>query len=110
MNLIIKTFTGLLLTSSILSLSAKDIPAQLPVTNGRPGDSTKPVEVYIMSGQSNMVGMATLSGARNSYSGNFYCSDPEMPAGPLAIWQVGNFKTAPLAVLHPRKARLTASD
>jgi alpha-galactosidase len=58
------------------------------------------VKVYILSGQSNMVGMGTLAGAKNSYSGFFYCSDPEIPAGPLDIWQVGSFKTAPLAVFN----------
>ena len=88
----------MLLAGTALSASAKDLPAQLPVPDGKPGDATKPVKVYILTGQSNMVGMGVLSGARNAYSGIFYSSDPETPAGPLDIWQVGSFKTAPLAV------------
>jgi alpha-galactosidase len=94
------TLNALLLAASIIGTSAKEIPAQLPAADGKAGDPAKPVKVYILSGQSNMVGMGTLSGARNSYSGIFYCSDPEIPAGPLTIWQVGNFKTAPLAVFN----------
>ncbi len=90
----------LALAGNVLGAEIKNVPAQLPAPDGKPGDSTKPVKVYILSGQSNMVGMATLSGAKNSYSGIFYCSDPETPAGPLDIWQVGRFKTAPLAVFH----------
>ncbi|MCX6873268.1 MAG: hypothetical protein NTW21_05590, partial [Verrucomicrobia bacterium] len=87
-----------MLAGAALSAQAKDIPAQLPAPDGKPGDATKPVKVYILSGQSNMVGMATLSGARNSYTGIYFSSDPEVPAGPLDIWQVGRFKVAPLAV------------
>lgn len=91
---------ALLLAGTILGAEANAIPAQLPVPDGKPGDATKPVKVYILSGQSNMVGMGTLSGAKNAYSGIFYCSDPETPSGPLDIWQVGSFKTVPLAVFH----------
>ncbi len=60
--------------------------------------SAKPLKVDIMAGQSNRVGMDTLSGARNSYAGICLSSDPEIPAAPLDIWQVGTFKTTPLAV------------
>jgi alpha-galactosidase len=94
----LSTCTALLLAGTALSASAKDLPAQLPVPDGKPGDATKPVKVYILTGQSNMVGMGTLSGAKNSYAGIYLSSDPETPAGPLDIWQVGGFKIAPLAV------------
>lgn len=94
----LSTLTALLLAAAALSAPAKDIPAQLPSPDGKPGDATKPVKVYILSGQSNMVGMGTLSGARNSYAGIYLSSDPETPAGPLDIWQVGSYKIAPLAV------------
>lgn len=94
----LSTCAALLLAGTAFTASAKDIPAQLPAPDAKPGDATKPVKVYILSGQSNMVGMATLSGARNSYTGIYFSSDPEVPAGPLDIWQVGGFKVAPLAV------------
>jgi alpha-galactosidase len=97
-NKTLSTLSGFLLAGAAFTASAKDIPAQLPAPDAKPGDATKPVKVYILSGQSNMVGMATLSGAKNSYTGIYFSSDPEMPAGPLDIWQVGGFKVAPLAV------------
>ncbi|MBL7222000.1 MAG: hypothetical protein ISS69_17970, partial [Phycisphaerae bacterium] len=61
--------SALLLAGIGVNATAKDIPAQLPRPDGKPGDATKPVKVYILSGQSNMVGMGTLSGAQNRYSG-----------------------------------------
>ena len=100
-NIFITALSTLVLIGTSLSVSAKDIPAQLPAIDRKPGDSAKPVKVYILSGQSNMVGMGTLSGARNSYTGIYFSSDPEIPAGPLDIWQVGRFKIAPLAVFKP---------
>ena len=38
------------------------VPYPLPAHGGSPGASDKPVKVYIMSGQSNMVGFGTVSG------------------------------------------------
>jgi alpha-galactosidase len=97
---ILSTLSAFVLTGVALSAQAKDLPAQLPAPDGKPGDATKPVKVYILSGQSNMVGMATLAGAQNSYAGIYLSSDPEIPAGPLDIWQVGRFKIAPLVVFN----------
>jgi hypothetical protein len=94
----LSTLSALVLTSVALSAPAKEIPARLPAPDGKPGNPAKPVKVYILAGQSNMVGMGTLAGAQNSYAGIYLSSDPEIPAGPLEIWQVGRFKTAPLAV------------
>ena len=41
--------------------AAADIPNPLPDPDTTPPDSTKPVKVYILSGQSNMVGMGNIS-------------------------------------------------
>jgi hypothetical protein len=81
--------------------AATDISAILPDPDGKPGDATKPVKVYILAGQSNMVGMGDLSGAKNIYSGIYLSSDPATPKGPLSIYRVGNYKIAPLAVYVP---------
>ena len=77
---------------------AKEIPFPLPNHDGLPGDSKKPVKVYILAGQSNMVGMGNLSGAKNMYDGVFLSSDPVTPDSPLQIFKVGNYKTSPLEV------------
>lgn len=81
-----------------LPCRAADIPAQLPDPDGEPGDATKPVKVYILAGQSNMVGMGDLRGAKNMYDGVFLSSDPNVPAGPMPIYKVGNYKISKLDV------------
>ena len=48
--------------------AAKVVPSQLPDPDGKPGDATKPVNIYILAGQSNMVGFGYLKGARCPYS------------------------------------------
>ena len=82
-------------------LQAADIPANLPDPDGKPGNASQPVKVYILAGQSNMVGMGNLSGAKNVYDGVYYSSDPNVPDAPLQIYKVGNFKVSPLNVYLP---------
>ena len=82
----------------VLQSAAKDIPAQLPDPDGKPGDPTKPVQVYILAGQSNMVGMGNLSGARCRYTGIYLTADPKAPRGPLYIYPVGHYRIAPHGV------------
>jgi len=84
-----------------LPTHAADVSFPLPDPDGKPGDASKPIKVYILAGQSNMVGMGNLSGARNVYDGVYLSSDPGVPDGPLQIYKVGNYKTSPLAVYLP---------
>lgn len=77
---------------------ASEVPAQLPAHDGKAGDATKPVKVYILAGQSNMVGMGEIKGARNLYNAVYLTSDPDAPAGPLTVWKVGNYKVLPLSI------------
>ena len=44
------------------SVAAKDIPEPLPDPDGKPADMSKPVQVYILMGQSNMVGAGHVKG------------------------------------------------
>lgn len=58
---------ALLLAATVMTLvvppvAAKEIPAQLPDPDNKPPATDKPVKVYIMSGQSNMVGMGDIRG------------------------------------------------
>ena len=84
-----------------LPLCAADVPAQLPDPDGKPGDAARPVKVYILAGQSNMVGMGNLSGAKNVYTGVYLSSDPTVPNGPFQIYRVGNYKVSRLSVYLP---------
>lgn len=45
---------------TMATLQAAPIPLNLPRPDDKPGDATKPVKVYILAGQSNMVGMGDL--------------------------------------------------
>jgi len=78
----------------VLPAAAKEIPAQLPDPDGKAPDTTKPVKVYILAGQSNMVGMGNISGARCRYTGIYLTADPAAPKGPMYIHPVGNYKIA----------------
>jgi len=76
-----------------LPAAAKEIPDQLPDPDGKAPDATKPVKVYILAGQSNMVGMGNISGARCRYTGIYLTADPAAPKGPMwvgqAIYKIG---------------------
>ncbi|HUT13167.1 MAG TPA: sialate O-acetylesterase, partial [Thermoguttaceae bacterium] len=89
------------LISSSLTILAAEVPKELPDPDGKPGDATQPVKVYILAGQSNMVGMGELSGAKNVYTGVYLTADPAAPKGPLQIYQVGNYKIVPLTLYQP---------
>ena len=73
-------------------LHAGDVPSSLPLPDKSPGNPQLPVRVYILAGQSNMVGMGNLDGAKNLYDSVFLSSDPNIPVGPLPIYQVGNYR------------------
>ncbi|MEZ6057578.1 MAG: sialate O-acetylesterase [Planctomycetaceae bacterium] len=89
-------FTMALLVS-VAGLAA-DVPARLPAPDGKPGSVSKPVKVYILAGQSNMVGMGDLQGAKNFYDGVYLSSDASVPDQSFQIYQIGNFKTSPLTI------------
>ena len=80
-------FLGLAALLAALPGTAREIPAQLPDPDGKAGDATKPVKVYILAGQSNMVGMGDLTGARNIYTGVYLTPDPE-ELGAVGICEV----------------------
>ncbi len=57
------------------------VPLALPRPDGRPGDPDKPVQVYILAGQSNMVGIGEIRGARPYYRTVFLPADPAVIPG-----------------------------
>src|SRR6056297_2467730 len=76
--------------------NAKRIPAKLSDPDGKPGNADKPVKVYILAGQSNMVGFGRLSGAKNAYDAIYLTPDKEAPKGQLYVYRGGNYKVLPL--------------
>ncbi len=57
--------TSIALTALVLS-SVASVAAELPKPDGKPADMTKPVQVFIMMGQSNMVGLGKITGPDGS--------------------------------------------
>ncbi len=83
------TLTVMAWSGLVLHAAAADIPAQLLRPDGKPGDATKPVKVYILAGQSNMVGMGDLSGARPLYPSIILSADPAIIPGAMPIGGAG---------------------
>ena len=81
-----KRSTFLAAALSAATLHAAPIPLNLARPDGKPGSSDKPVKVYILAGQSNMVGMGDIKGAQPPYPAVYLAADPaiikgKMPAG-----------------------------
>jgi len=72
----------------VIQAGAASIPLDLPRPDGKPVDTKKPVKVYILAGQSNMVGMGNISGARPPYSTVYLSSDPAVIPGATPIGRV----------------------
>lgn len=71
------------------ALAGNPVPLQLPRPDGKPGDMTKPVKVYILAGQSNMVGMGDITGAQPPYPTVFLSADPAILPGPMPVGKGG---------------------
>lgn len=98
-----KTRIVLILCAAVVAFQtfivAGTIPVDLPRPDGKPGVATKPVKVYILSGQSNMVGFGRLSGAAPVYPSIYLSADPtvmpcKMPVGPSALLPHGIYQSA----------------
>jgi hypothetical protein len=56
---------------ALLALPAFAADTPKPLAGGKPEDTTKPVKVYILSGQSNMVGIGQVTGGGNRWGKEF---------------------------------------
>ena len=64
--------------------TAADITAVLPQHNQKPPSDVK-VKVYILAGQSNMVGFGTLEGARPTYPSIYFSAEPALKTGRMPV-------------------------
>jgi hypothetical protein len=69
----------------VVQANAAPIPLHLSRPDGEPGDADKPVKVYILAGQSNMVGMGDISGAQPPNSSVFLSADPAVIPGLMPV-------------------------
>jgi alpha-galactosidase len=101
----LKKFRYLLGALSLAALSAgtataETIPAELPpVDLAAPVAKDKPVKVYILSGQSNMLGFGRVKGATPLYSRIFLSADPNaqdtvLPISSQAMMRMGVYQSA----------------
>jgi hypothetical protein len=81
----LSTLTSIALAGLVLHAPATEIPLNLPKPDSKAGDARKPVKVYILAGQSNMVGMGDLGGARPPYPTVFLAADPAIIPGAMPI-------------------------
>ena len=58
--------TCLLATMCLAMTGVSSAESKLPDPNGRPANMSKPVQVYILMGQSNMLGFGKIKGANGS--------------------------------------------
>jgi len=65
----VRPFVSLVVALLARPASAADVPSQLPDPDGKLGDATKRLRVYILAGQSNMAGMGEFSDVCESCSG-----------------------------------------
>ena len=88
---------------AILPAVASVIPVDLPPPDATPPAKDKPVKVYILSGQSNMVGMGDVKPASPQYSKIFLSADPTANYAALPVGDAGkqydDFTTSIRAVL-----------
>lgn len=67
---------------------AVELPDQLPDPDGQPADMTKPVQVFILLGQSNMVGMGHVGGDKD---GSLEYAVKEKGRYPYLVDDTGNW-------------------
>ena len=89
---------SLILSLAGAVLTAAKVPAVLPRPDTAPPSDGK-VKVYILAGQSNMVGFGYLEGSRPVYPSIFLSADPNirvgrMPVGPSALLRHGVYQAA----------------
>ena len=82
---------ALLLAVLVLPSGAKEIPAELPDPDGKPADMRKPVQVYILLGQSNMVGAGKINPSRGKAEGSLTHAVKEKGKYPYMVDDGGNW-------------------
>ena len=79
------TYIRMMSCSVTLPLAAEVIPADLPAPDDKPTAKDKPVKVFILSGQSNMLGFGKVEGSNAMYSSVFLSADPSVTASKIPV-------------------------
>jgi len=79
---------ALLLTTALV---AAEVPEQLPEPDGKPADMSKPVQVFVLLGQSNMLGMGHVEPRKGKPEGSLTYAVKEKKLYPYLIDDAGNW-------------------
>jgi len=63
---LVSILAAVLVALLTLRVAVAEVPAQLPDPDGKPADMSKPVQVFILLGQSNMLGAGKIQGGEGS--------------------------------------------
>ncbi len=80
-----------ILVSLNLPILAAEAPKTLPDPDGKPADMTKPVQVYILLGQSNMVGAGKINPSRGKAEGSLTHAVKEKKLYPYLVDDAGEW-------------------
>lgn len=75
----------ILIATLSLSLHGFDVPMELPRPDESSGDVTKPIKVYVLAGQSNMVGFGALGSRGPMYKNIYLSADPSVKPGRMPV-------------------------
>jgi hypothetical protein len=91
-NRIVSTLAALFLVIHALPVTAgKPLPKQLPDPDGKPAEMSKPVKVFILLGQSNMLGFGKINPSRGKAEGSLTHAVKEKKLYPYLIDDDGNW-------------------
>jgi hypothetical protein len=80
-----------LLAQTLPATAGRKVPKKLPDPDGDAGSTNKPVKVYILSGQSNMVGMGDITGGSSRHTAFYLSADSDAPLGVLLSVYKGKY-------------------
>ncbi len=90
-NVLKPAVVAVLLAIWTIPAFAADVPQQLPDPDGKPAQMSKPVQVYILLGQSNMVGAGKIKPGKNGADGSLEYATKEKGMYPYLIDDEGNW-------------------
>lgn len=92
----------------VLPAAAREMPAELPDPDGKAPDTSKPVKVYILAGQSNMLEMGEVGARSSRHQGFFLSADPDAAQGVTVSVYKGKY--SPDADYDKLKPELTETN
>jgi hypothetical protein len=96
LSAVVRSFAGLLLSAAAVMLLLASVAvgadaAALPDPDGKPADMSRPVQVYILLGQSNMLGFGKVEPGKGEPDGSLRHAVTEKKLYPYLVDEAGNW-------------------